>query len=82
MFNFLGEVGKLTIVAGCFNVLHHQRPTGLAAISANRATCRLVNAMVMTLLIRKYHRQFFLTVLLTKTLSNILAMSFEHLNYS
>ena len=38
MFNFLGEVGKLTIVAGCFNVLHHQRPTGLAAISANRAT--------------------------------------------
>lgn len=62
--------------------MHHQRPTGLAAISANRATCRLVNAMVMTLLIRKYHGQFFLTVLLTKTLLNILAMSFEHLNYS
>ena len=57
-------------------------PPGLAAISANRATCRLVNAMVMTLLIRKYHGQFFLTVLLTKTLLNILAMSFEHLNYS
>ena len=57
-------------------------PPGLARISANRATCRLVNAMVMTLLIRKYHGQFFLTVLLTKTLLNILAMSFEHLNYS